>query len=183
MKAAAKWTLRGCQWWWQWVTNGFVSHSFQICKCRVLGVVSAGSCCCWGALGGSLMESTKPQQLSPICQCIRPREPRQSWSATTIKTLTPNWALHQSPQTPKIYHSRVNFLLMMAKMKQNRTLTIGRGQILRQNSVRCFACFDIHCHHTIFWGNYSTYDDKDHIHGNDYNKNSCCKGFFQIIMM
>ena len=87
-----------------------------------------------------------------ICQCIRPREPRQSWSATTIKTLTPNWAPHQSPQTPKIYHSRVNFLLMMAKMKQNRTLTIGRGQILRQNSVRCFACFDTSTVTTLFLG-------------------------------
>ena len=28
------------------VTNGFVSHSFWICKCRVLGVSGA-----WGALG------------------------------------------------------------------------------------------------------------------------------------
>ena len=39
---------------------------------------------------------------------------------------------------------------MMAEMKQNRTRTISRGQILRQNSGRYFACFDGQCHHTIF---------------------------------
>ena len=145
------------------VTNGFVSHSFWICKCRVLGVSGGGLVLGgrWVTNGEHKTPRALPSHLTlPFVSVLGPQS-RQSCPTTTIKTLTPNRALHQSHQTPKIYHSWVNFPLMMAEMKQNRTLTIGRGQILRQNSVRCFACFDTHCHHTIF-GNLGKDDDQDH---------------------
>ena len=106
---------------------------------RVLGVRMRGV-----LLGsvGSLMESTKPKELSdpkdvPICHYVRPQETKLP--ATTIKTLTPNWDSSISPNAQNLSQLS-EFSTNDGRDETKQDPNDSRSQILRQNSLRCFAC-------------------------------------------
>ena len=126
---------------------------------RVLGVRVRGV-----LLGsvGSLMESTKSKELSdpkdvPICHYVRPQETKLP--ATTIKTLTPNWDSSISPNAQNLSQLS-EFSTNDGRDETKQDPNDSRSQILRQNSLRCFACFDRrHCQ-----TNFGGIDSKDYDH-------------------
>ena len=93
----------------------------------------------------------------PICHYIRPQETKLP--ATTIKTLTPNWDSSISPNAQNLSQLS-EFSTNDGRDETKQDPNDSRSQILRQNSLRCFACFDRRPCQTYFGG----IDSKDYDH-------------------
>ena len=155
-----------CECWGRWVTNG--EHKTQralvpISSCPICQYIRPCvlylCICIFVFVYLYLCMSCCPHPTVPRFVNILGPEWRQSLPETTIKTLTPNWDSSISPNAQNLSQLS-EFSTNDGRDETKQDPNDSRSQILRQNSLRCFACFDRrHCQ-----TNFGGIDSKDYDH-------------------